>query len=54
LKFELPVAVAVFPARARIESAARALSRCKALGCPVILYEEGARRGALLGRIAAT
>jgi hypothetical protein len=55
LKFELPVAVAVFPAGARIESGDRMLSSCKALGCPVIMYEEGTRRGALLGRrIAAT
>jgi len=55
LKFELPVMVAVLPARARLDSEHEALSTFQALGCPVIVYEGNGkqRRMNLFSRTAA-
>ncbi|HUU67783.1 MAG TPA: hypothetical protein VMW57_10985, partial [Methyloceanibacter sp.] len=43
LKFELPVMVAVMPARGGLESEDEALSTFQALGCPVVVYEGDGR-----------
>ncbi len=44
LKFELPVSVAVFPARATMENEAEALDRFRSLGCPVVVYDAHRKR----------
>jgi Mrp family chromosome partitioning ATPase len=55
LKFELPVMVAVMPARASLESEDEALSTFQALGCPVVVYQGDGRprRTGLFSRSAA-
>ena len=55
LKFELPVMVAVLPARSRPDAEHEALSTFQALGCPVIVYEGNGRqrRMGLFSRTAA-
>jgi Mrp family chromosome partitioning ATPase len=56
LKFELPAMVAVLPDGASIASEKGALTNFQALGCPVLVYEEGGgkpRRMGLFSRAAA-
>jgi hypothetical protein len=55
LKFELPVMVAVLPARSRPDAEHEALSTFQALGCQVIVYEGNGRqrRMGLFRRTAA-
>ena len=55
LKFEFPVAVAVLPERATIESETEALSRFQSLGCPIVVYDENGKRhrSRFFGRAAA-
>jgi hypothetical protein len=56
LKFELPVMVAVLPARAGPDAEHEALSTFQALGCQVIVYEGNGRqrRMGLFSRTAAS
>jgi len=55
LKFELPVVVAVLPSGASTSSTNIDLTDFSALGCPVVVYEQGGKepRSRLLGRVAA-
>lgn len=55
LKFELPTMVAVLPEGASLESEKGALATFRALGCPVLAYENGGkqRRLGLFNRSAA-
>ncbi len=55
LKFELPVVVAVLPARAGAKVDKTDLADFSALGCPILVYEQTGkeRRSGLLGRVAA-
>ena len=54
LKFELPVVVAVLPARSSARSDKWDLADFSALGCPVLVYEQNSARSRLLGRVAAS
>ena len=55
LKFELPVVVAVLPAGASASSTKIDLTDFSALGCPVVVYQQGGKepRSRSLGRVAA-
>ena len=55
LKFEFPVAVAVLPGRATIQSETEALCSFQSLGCPIVVYDGHGkrRRPRLFGRMAA-
>ena len=55
LKFEFPIAVAVLPARATIESETEALESFQSLGCPIVVYDASGkrRRTRLFSRAAA-
>jgi hypothetical protein len=55
LKFELPVVVVVRLTGAAAKSVPEDLKDFSALGCPVVVYEQGGKepRSRLLGRVAA-
>jgi len=54
LKFEIPVVIAVLRAGTSPSDIKSEISSYMALGCPVLLYEQGGKtRSGLLGRIAA-
>jgi len=53
-KFELPVMVAVLPARAHLDSEHEALSTFQALGCPVVVYEGNGKPRRMMGLFSRT
>jgi Mrp family chromosome partitioning ATPase len=54
LKFELPVMVAVLPARTHLDSEHEALSTFQALGCPVVVYEGNGNPRRMMGLFSRT